>query len=297
MVGHAGAVRLLARLVDHGRLPHAIILEGPAGCGRRTLALALANALLCPERRDGDACGVCAHCEQALAGTHPDLSELPGSREAPSGLPVEAARAVAEGAASSALLGVAKVIIIPEAERLRGASANALLKILEEPPPRTYLILTASSVSGLLGTIRSRAQVYRLQALTEAEGERVRGRAGSGAPGGERAVSPPFAGLDRILAGFDMGAVAEVMAALPSKAAPAESEDAEGARTPAAVQRACLRGWLVALNARCRSALRSADPRVAGRALDQLDRIHRALLDLDRNHPPRLVLEFLAIGR
>jgi DNA polymerase III delta' subunit len=292
IVGHAGAVRLLAKLVDHDHLPHALILEGPAGCGRRTLAIALATALLCPQRQAGDACGSCAHCVQAPAGNHPDLSELPGRREAPGGLPVEEARAVAEGASSSPLLGVAKAIIIPDAERLRGASANALLKILEEPPPRTTLILTATSAAGLLGTIRSRAQVFRLQALSEAEAERVLGL--RGALSRERLAVPPFAPLDRILAGFDLGAVAEVVAALPSKAA---DDGDEEARTPAAVQRACLRQWLVALNDRVRSGLRSPDVRSAGRALDQLERLHRALADLDRNHPPRLVLEALALGK
>jgi DNA polymerase III delta' subunit len=292
IVGHAGAVRLLAKLVDHDHLPHALILEGPAGCGRRTLAIALATALLCPQRQAGDACGSCAHCVQAHAGNHPDLSELPGRREAPGGLPVEEARAVAEGASSSPLLGVAKAIIIPDAERLRGASANALLKILEEPPPRTTLILTATSAAGLLGTIRSRAQVFRLQALSEAEAERVLGL--RGALSRERLAVPPFAPLDRILAGFDLGAVAEVVAALPSKAA---DDGDEEARTPAAVQRACLRQWLVALNDRVRSGLRSPDVRSAGRALDQLERLHRALADLDRNHPPRLVLEALALGK
>jgi len=292
IVGHAGAVRLLARLVDHDHLPHALILEGPRGCGRRTLALALATALLCPEQRAGDACGVCAHCIQAIAGTHPDLSELPGSREAPSGLPVEMARAVAEGASTSPLLGVAKAIIIPEAERLRGPSANALLKILEEPPPRTTLILTASSAAGLLGTIRSRAQVYRLQALSEAEAAEVLRRQGTQMRA--RIAAVPFSALDRVLAGLDLAAVAEVVAALPSRAA---EDEAEETRTPAAVQRACLRDWLVAMNGHLRAGLRSPDGRAAGRALDQLERVHRALADLDRNHPPRLVLEALALGR
>ena len=309
IIGHAGAVRLLCRLVEHDRLPHAIVLEGPPGCGRRTLALALASALLCPEHRAGDACGVCSHCVQAVAGTHPDLSELPGSREAPNGLPVDDARAVAAAAANSPLLGVAKAIIIPEAERLRGASANALLKILEEPPPRTTLILTAGAAASLMGTIRSRAQVYRLHALTSGEVAQVLVRngvprdraatlaaAGAGlrAGGTQAALPAPLNDLESILTGFDLGAISRVVSALPSRQEGGEDDDA---RTPAAIQRACLREWLIVLSTQVRTRLRSTDPRIAGRALDHLDRIARARADLERNHTPRLALESLALAR
>jgi len=309
VIGHAGTVLLLTRLVACGRLPHAMVLEGPAGCGRRTMALALASALLCPERIEGDACGVCAHCVQCVVGNHPDLSELPGSHEAPSGLPVEQARAVAEGAGSSPLLGVAKAIIIPEAERLRGASANALLKILEEPPPRTTLILTASSAASLLGTIRSRSQVYRMHALTMTEVAQVLERnglaparasalaaAGAGVRAGGSTAAPPapIADLERILASFDLGAITRVISALPSKL---DSGDEDDARTPAAVQRACLREWLVVLATQLRQGLRSSDPLKAATALDHLERIARARADLDRNHAPRLALESLSLGR
>lgn len=294
IVGHAGVVRLLARLVERERLPHAIVLEGPAGCGRRTLARALASALLCPEARGGDSCGICAHCRQSAAGTHPDLTELPSTRELPGALPVDDLRAVAEAAATSPLLGVGKAIILPDAERLRGAAANALLKVLEEPPPRTTLILTATAAAALLGTIRSRVQVYRLQALTAAEAARARG----GAPTVGTWPAPPLGELERVAGGLDLEAVAAVLAALPTRAGGDEGEESEdGPRTPAAVQRACLRAWLQALSERQRAALRSSDPRAAGQAADRLTRIARAVADLELNLPPRQALEALALGR
>lgn len=286
VLGHPAAVRVLARLVDHGRLPHAIIIEGPQGCGRRTLARALAMAQLCPQRSRGDACGVCAHCRQAEAGTHPDLLELPGLREQPGGLAVEAVREVAEGAFSSPLLGVGKAIILPDAERLRDQSANALLKVLEEPPPNTWILLTVASSAGLLGTIRSRAQLFRLAALTPADQARLR-------PGAVRAPAQP-APLDDLLAvvsSADFAAVSRVVAALPEKGG--EDEDL----TPAAAQRSMLRSWLVAFAERLRADLRSRDPRVSGIAVERLERVQRALSDLERNLGPRLVLDALAAGR
>lgn len=286
IVGHPAAVRVLGRLIDRGRLPHALIIEGPPGCGRRTLARALAASLLCPERRDGDACGVCRHCAQSTAGTHPDLVELPGRREAPGGLAVEAVREVAEGAYASPLLGTGKAIILPDAERLRDQSANALLKVLEEPPPATWLLLTASTAASLLGTIRSRSQVFRLTTLAPSDAARLQ-------PGRPAADGPPapIEDLLAVVAASDFAAVARVVAGLPAKAG--EDEDL----TPAAAQRACLRTWLTALAERLRRDLRDPDPAQAGQAVDRLERVHRAVGDLERNLAPRLVLDALASGR
>jgi DNA polymerase-3 subunit delta' len=323
VVGHPGPVRLFARLVAAGRLPHGVIIEGPTGSGRRTLARKLASALLCPERQDGDACGVCQHCVHSRAGTHPDFIELPGRREAPSGLPVDDMREVVDRASSSPLLAVGKVIILPDAERLQGASANALLKLLEEPPPNTWILLTAVSVGGLLGTIRSRAQAFRVQALDRASVERVLVRrgispgraaalvaagAGIDADDSGQMADPPFAELERLLSGLDLAAIVGVLDALESAAGAQRSgrrgggedadkaDDAEGAGlTPAAIRRGILRVWLTQLALRVQGDLRRQER--AGQALDRLDRLAHAQIDLERNQSPRLVLEGLSVVR
>jgi hypothetical protein len=312
VIGHPGPIRLLARLIDRDRLPHAMILEGPQGCGRRTLARAVAAAKLCPERRSGDACGLCAHCLQSAGGTHPDIFELPGRRIAPNGPSVEDARTVADSAAASPLLGIGKAIIIPDAELLRDAAANALLKIIEEPPPRTVIILTVASVGGLLGTIRSRAQLYRLQALNRSDRERVLRGTGMDAAkaaalaargpkmGGLDAPPAPFQHLERLLDGLDLAAISAVIDALPSRLGDSgdASEDAPSATlTPAAVQRQVLRAWLADLAQRQRQGMRSPDPRKAEASVQRVERIARAGQDLDRNLQPRLVLEGLALQR
>lgn len=262
--------RVLARLVARRRLPHALLLEGADAPGRLALARALAAALLCPEPVDGDACGRCAHCRHSAAGTHPDLLALPDAEAAPNGLPVETVREAAERAGASALLGVAKVIIVPDAERLRGAAANALLKVLEEPPPRTVFVLAASAAALLLPTIRSRVQAFRLPPAPERP------------PGGGEAPPPALAAL---LDAPSLAAIAATLAQLERRAG------------DGAAQRQLLRQWIDAVIGARRRDLAAPEPARAERALGDLERLLRARADLDLHFPPRTVLEALAFAR
>src|SRR4051812_14312651 len=125
VVGQSGTRRLLARLIAGDKLPHAVLLEGIPGCGRRTLALALAQSLLCPQRKDGDACGGCDSCRMVAQSTHPDLVVMPHDSEGPD-IPVDLIRdQVVQAAFESPLLGSSRVFVIPGIERLQSAAANA----------------------------------------------------------------------------------------------------------------------------------------------------------------------------
>jgi DNA polymerase-3 subunit delta' len=158
-----GAIgELLAR---RGRWPHAMLIAGPPGIGKRVLARTLARSLLCetPDA-DGGACGVCASCRYEAAGQHPDLRVVePVEIDDDVAKPVEwisvaMVRAVADWTQLSSHRGGAKVAVIAPAERMNASAANALLKTLEEPPAQTYFVLVSDLAGRLPATIVSRCQ-------------------------------------------------------------------------------------------------------------------------------------------
>lgn len=174
VVNQDHAVLLLRLAVRAGRVGHAYLFVGPAGVGRRTLALAFAQLLNCV-RPDGDACGECDPCRKIARGTHPDVRildvtrgqylEAPGKEHRGKEIPVDQVRALRQDAAYAPYEGRWKVYIVADAERMNPSSANSLLKILEEPPPRVTFILIAESSVALLPTIVSRCQLIRCSYL------------------------------------------------------------------------------------------------------------------------------------
>jgi DNA polymerase-3 subunit delta' len=146
------------------RLPHALLLVGPRGIGKRWLGRLLAEALLCANPLpDGRACGVCQDCRLSAAGSHPDLRRVVPDSESKSGeIGIAAVRAMTEWASLTAGRGARKQVVIDPADRLNAAAANALLKTLEEPPGALLLCLVAEQPERLPATIRSRCQLIRL---------------------------------------------------------------------------------------------------------------------------------------
>src|SRR5262249_379879 len=126
----------------------------------------LAKALLCEQAPSGrlEACDRCASCIQAQAGTHPDLYVASRPEESLE-LPIDVIRELCRGFALRSARGRGKVAILDDADDLNDAAANSFLKTLEEPPPRSVLILIATSVDGQLPTIVSRCQVIRFPPL------------------------------------------------------------------------------------------------------------------------------------
>lgn len=150
-VGNGPVKKQLAAEIDAGRFPHALLLEGMAGTGRRTLARRIAAAAVC-RSTDGAArpCGVCAACQKTV---HPDIAEW-GGDGAP--LTVDTIRRLREEAFILPNESPYRVMILAEAEAMTVQAQNALLKILEEPPAHVLFVLTCDKRTSLLETIRSR---------------------------------------------------------------------------------------------------------------------------------------------
>jgi len=192
VLGHAGAVDFLRRTLAAARVPQAWMFTGPPGVGKRTLAEAFARALLTPS--DGGSAGDEAR-SLLDAGTHPDLVLVSRELASYSGdarmrdrkqrtIPLDLLREFFDPAiARTASLGggqASKVAIIDEAHLLASEGQNHLLKTLEEPPPRTVIILVADRPHDLLPTIHSRCQRLTLRPLDAEAMDAWLARAGVG---------------------------------------------------------------------------------------------------------------------
>lgn len=168
---------------DTGNMPHAMLMAGPEGLGKLAFAQALAARLLCEQRNeadgpDGMACGHCSSCTWLASGNHPDFrlilpdesddsgeegdetSQLPGSARKPGQGPIRVnqIRALADFVFIGSHRHGSRLAIIAPAESMHPAAANALLKVLEEPPAGVYFILVSSGWRRLIPTIRSRCR-------------------------------------------------------------------------------------------------------------------------------------------
>ena len=152
-----------------GRAPHAVLLVGPAGIGKTTLADDLASGLLCTaEHVDARPCGRCRACRLVASGGHPDVHRIgpdgPGRQVVIGGAGAKV-RGIRDLIGELALLpveGGARVAIVESAQRMNEDAQTALLKTLEEPPAGVILILCADAEEPLLPTIRSRCARLRL---------------------------------------------------------------------------------------------------------------------------------------
>jgi len=164
--GHEKIVEGFGRLVRRGRLGHAYLFAGPSGIGKRLFAQELAKALLCEGRDDDrfEACDGCPSCKQMDAGTHPDFMVVARPEESLE-LPIESIRELSRSFALKSARGKGKVAVLDDADDLNDAAANCFLKTLEEPPPRSLLLLIATSSELQIPTIVSRCQIVRFQPL------------------------------------------------------------------------------------------------------------------------------------
>ncbi|MEH2920842.1 DNA polymerase III subunit delta' [Samsonia erythrinae] len=158
----------LIRQYQAGRGHHAVLLHALPGMGDESLIYALSRWLICQRPNGMKSCGQCHACHLMSAGTHPDWHVLSPEKGKQS-LGIDPVRDVVEKVYQRARQGGAKVIWLPAAEQLTEAAANALLKTLEEPPEKTFFLLSCREPARLLATLRSRCLYHYLDVPNETQ--------------------------------------------------------------------------------------------------------------------------------
>ena len=170
--GHAHAQARLSRAIAREQLHHGLILMGPGGIGKATLARGLACALHC-EVQPAVGCGTCSSCRRVLTAMHAGVETLEPENEGGT-IKVEAARDLSHRLAHAPFEGRHHVVIFDPADALTEQAFNALLKSIEEPKPGVHFLMITSRPDGLLPTILSRCLPVRLGPLPiELQGEVV----------------------------------------------------------------------------------------------------------------------------
>jgi DNA polymerase III subunit delta' len=181
LIGHEAAEKTMLAAQGSGRLHHAWLLTGPRGIGKATLAWRFARHLLAGQQGGGlfgdapeglDVPAGAAGANLVDARSHPDLFHLrrtinPDSGRMRSEIVVDDVRGLGEFMHMTPALGEWRVAIIDAADEMNRNAANAVLKILEEPPPKAVLLIVAHAPGRLLPTIRSRCRRLALQALSD----------------------------------------------------------------------------------------------------------------------------------
>ena len=179
IIGQDRPLRLLATLLHKGSIPHALLFTGIAGVGKFRSAMAFAMACNCTHQshphpsirpagpgsdllQAARPCGQCISCRKIESGNHPDILIVQ-----PSGafIKIDQIRSLCDTLAMKPYEAKTRVVILTRAESMNASAGNALLKVLEEPPPQTILILTAVEKSDLLPTIVSRCQHVRFNPI------------------------------------------------------------------------------------------------------------------------------------
>jgi DNA polymerase-3 subunit delta' len=169
VVGNERIKRILKLALERGRVPNSLLFCGPEGVGKKAMALTLAKTLNCLNLVT-DSCDECPSCEAIDKGVHPDVMVIAAEKQE---IKIEQTRFLKQMAYLRPMTGKKRVFIVVDASEMSDPAANSLLKVLEEPPPFSHLILVTASPFLLFPTILSRCQTLAFSAIGREEIEKI----------------------------------------------------------------------------------------------------------------------------
>ncbi len=169
VAGNSRVKKILRTALQRHRVPNSLLFCGPEGVGKTAMARALAKALNCKTGRD-DACEECESCKAIEAGRYPDVLGIAPEKDI---IKIEQMRFIKQFAHLKPFSGSKRVFIVEQADKMNEESGNSLLKVLEEPPSFTHIILITTNPFLILPTIRSRCQVLGFSTIGREEIERI----------------------------------------------------------------------------------------------------------------------------
>jgi DNA polymerase-3 subunit delta' len=165
IIGNNGVKKILSKALKQKKLPNSLLFAGPEGIGKKETALVVAKALNCL-KKSADACEECAHCRAINNGNFPDVMVISPVKDM---LKINQMRLLKDTAHLKPMAGHKRIFIVEEAEKMNDEASNSLLKILEEPPSFSHIILITPNPYRIMPTIKSRCQLFSFSPIPREE--------------------------------------------------------------------------------------------------------------------------------
>jgi len=169
VAGNVRIKRILKLALERARVPNSLIFCGPEGVGKKEMAMTLAKSLNCLELVD-DSCDACPSCAAIIESRHPDVMTIAAEKQE---IKIEQIRFLKQMTSLRPMMGKKRVFIIEDADEMNAEASSSLLKVLEEPPLYSHIILVTDSPFLLFPTIRSRCQTLAFSAIGREEIEEI----------------------------------------------------------------------------------------------------------------------------